>query len=150
MHFGGLIALTLRKDGFTAENLRRPEIGVINEKSLPVAGWEGAFGHARLLVPDVRKAEEALKPILLHLCQRDLVKPVVVVTMDHPFGGTATPVEIVALADALERAGARKVYLWFGRQLTEEEVREQRFPPEGVVITSADVEKMKDPRQVTS
>jgi rod shape-determining protein MreB len=47
--------------------------------------------------------------------------------------GGLTKVEARALEDLCWRARAADVFVWTGRTLTDEEVRELRFPAEGVL-----------------
>jgi rod shape-determining protein MreB and related proteins len=87
------------------------------------------FKHPRTLIADFTVAEQTLKHFLKVVLPHSLfsVSPIVVI---HPLAqleGGLTQVEIRALAELGIGAGARKVFVWEGPELSKEELHELKF-----------------------
>jgi hypothetical protein len=139
--FGKLVYLKLRHDGFTARFV--PGDRVIDTDraphDYPAREIAAAFGHERVILGDFELAEKLLAKMIRELHgSRGLIKPVVIARIEHRFVNSITTTEILALLSVIERAGARRVYVWMGRELTDEELRERNFPSDGVAISNPD------------
>lgn len=102
-----------------------------------VAGLNGQvvnpFGHPRSLVSDFTVAEQLLKTVVRQVLGSALfrVAPRIVI---HPLGDPAggfTQVERRAIREMALGAGASKVIVWVGRSLSDQEVLNEKYPPEG-------------------
>jgi rod shape-determining protein MreB len=94
------------------------------------------FKHPRSLVSDFTVAEVILKAFMKKLFAGRLFVPRPVVVLHprvNPLGGF-TQIEIRALRELAVGAGAAKVFVWRGRDLTDEELLSLRFPPDGEVL----------------
>lgn len=102
--------------------LGQPEVELVN-----------GFEHPRALLADFTLAENTLRLFIRQLAPRTLTSaaPVLVLhPLEHLEGGL-TQVEIRGLYELGRSAGARKVHLWVGRELTREELLARQFPTEG-------------------
>ena len=91
------------------------------------------FKHPRTLLADFTLAEQTLKHFLKLVLRGSLFTPAPVVVI-HPqvaLEGGLTQIEIRALAELGIGAGARKVFVWEGRELSKKELRELRFSHTG-------------------
>ena len=91
------------------------------------------FKHPRTLIADFTAAELTLKHFLRELLPHSFfaVSPVMVI---HPLAlleGGLTQIEIRALVELGMGAGARKVVLWEGRELSRDELLTFSFPETG-------------------
>jgi rod shape-determining protein MreB len=92
------------------------------------------FAHPRSLVSDFTVAEQVLRAFIRRLHGGRVVflpSPVVVM---HPLGehaGGLTQVELRAMRELALGAGARKVHLWQGPALTDEQLLSGAFPAGG-------------------
>jgi rod shape-determining protein MreB len=96
------------------------------------------FKHPRTLISDFTVAEALLKALLRKLFAGSLFAPsplAILHPRTEPAGGF-TQIEIRALRELAMGAGASKVILWTGRELTDEEARSRTFPSEGKVLVS--------------
>jgi rod shape-determining protein MreB len=83
------------------------------------------FAHPRSLVSDFTCAEQLLKAFVRRLQKRSLFAFPPVVVM-HPLGepdGGFTQVEIRAFREMAVGAGASKVFIRFGRELTDQDLQ---------------------------
>lgn len=87
------------------------------------------FKHPRTLIADFTVAEQALKHFLKLLQSGSFLtaSPVLVIHPQAALEGGLTQVEIRAFAELGLGAGARKVYLWEGPELSREALHELRF-----------------------
>jgi rod shape-determining protein MreB and related proteins len=88
------------------------------------------FKHPRTLISDFTVAEALLKGVLRKLFAGSLFTPAPLVILHpriEPEGGF-TQIEIRALREMAMGAGASRVIIWTGRDLTDEEARHQAFP----------------------
>lgn len=84
------------------------------------------FDHPRSILGDFVLAEKALRHAFGQLYKERYFQPSPVVVM-HPIeklDGGLTDIERRALLELAEGAGARKAYVWTGRELTDGELRE--------------------------
>ena len=82
------------------------------------------FAHPRSLVSDFILAEQVLKVFFHRVCGKGLIQPSPLVIV-HPLGqheGGLTQIELRALREMAIGAGARRVRIWEGLQLTDEQV----------------------------
>lgn len=96
---------------------------------IPGLALANGFKHPRTLIADFTVAEQTLKAFLRMVLPRSLFLPSPVLVL-HPqamLEGGLTQVEIRAFAELGLAAGARKVYVWEGPELSREELRELRF-----------------------
>lgn len=91
------------------------------------------FKHPRTVIADFTLAEQTLKHFLARVLPRSLfaVSPAVVLHPQAALEGGLTQIEIRALAELGAAAGARKVFVWEGPELSAEELRELRFSRAG-------------------
>lgn len=82
------------------------------------------FQHPRILIEDFTGGEKVIQYAIRKLFGMDLLRPspIVVVHPDVDLDGGLTQIEARALREMVEGAGARKVFLHYGRQLTDQEV----------------------------
>ncbi|WP_447590994.1 rod shape-determining protein [Aquipseudomonas campi] len=91
------------------------------------------FEHPRSLLADFSIAEKTLQLFFRQLSPKSLFKPAPVVVL-HPqehLEGGLTQIEARGLHELCCCAGARKVHLWIGRELSQEELRSRQFPADG-------------------
>jgi rod shape-determining protein MreB len=97
------------------------------------------FKHPRTLISDFAVAEALLKGMMRKLFAGSLFAPAPLVILHpriEPEGGF-TQIEVRALHELAIGAGASKVIVWTGRELTDEEARSRAFPSsEGEVLSS--------------
>ena len=87
------------------------------------------FKHPRTIIADFSVAELTVKHYLKQVLSGSwfMVSPIMVIHPQVSLEGGLTQVEIRALVELGIGAGARKVYVWEGPELTKEELRELRF-----------------------
>jgi rod shape-determining protein MreB and related proteins len=91
------------------------------------------FAHPRSLVSDFTVAEVLLKAFIKQVFKSSIFSPSPVVVM-HPLGeheGGLTQIELRAMRELALGAGASKVFIWQGPNLTDEQVMHERFPTSG-------------------
>lgn len=89
------------------------------------------FDHPRSLLADFAVAEKTLQLLVRQIAGKTFLKPEVVLhPLEHLEGGL-TQMERRGLYELCRCAGANKVHLWIGRELTAEELRSRQFPSEG-------------------
>lgn len=87
------------------------------------------FQHPRTLLADFRAAELVLKHMMARLARSSWLAPSPVVVL-HPLppqAGGLTAIEIRAFHELAAGAGARKVFLWEGEQLSLDVLRDLDF-----------------------
>lgn len=96
---------------------------------LPNVTLANGFEHPRTLIADFSVAEQTLRQFLRRVLPRSLfaVSPIVVIHPQARLEGGLTQVEIRAFAELGIGAGARKIFVWQGPDLSTEELRELRF-----------------------
>ena len=82
------------------------------------------FQHPRILIEDFTGGEKIVSYVIRQLFGKGPIapSPIVVVHPDIDLDGGLTQIEARALRELVEGAGARKVYLHYGRQLSDQEV----------------------------
>lgn len=87
------------------------------------------FQHPRILIEDFTGGETIVKHAFRELSGKLAFAPapIVVVHPDIELDGGLTQIEARALREMVEGAGARQVYLHYGRQLTDQEVASLSF-----------------------
>lgn len=82
------------------------------------------FQHPRILIEDFVGAEKVVQYAIRTLYGKGLIRPspIVVVHPDIELDGGLTQIEARALLELAEGAGARRAYLHYGRDLTDQEV----------------------------
>ncbi|HZX30100.1 MAG TPA: rod shape-determining protein [Rhodocyclaceae bacterium] len=87
------------------------------------------FEHPRTLIADFTVAEQTLKLFVKKVLPRHFfaLAPVLVIHPQSSLEGGLTQVEIRAFAELGIGAGARKVYVWEGPELSKGELHELRF-----------------------
>ncbi|SIR81642.1 rod shape-determining protein MreB [Aquipseudomonas alcaligenes] len=107
--------------GHAAAKLQgQPQVEILN-----------GFDHPRTLLADFAVAEKTLQLLVRQIAGKTFLKPEVVLhPLEHLEGGL-TQVERRGLYELCHCAGARKIHLWVGRELTLEELRARQFPTDG-------------------
>ena len=84
------------------------------------------FQHPRILIEDFTGGERIVQYAIRKLFGTGVIRPspIVVVHPDLELDGGLTQIEARALREMVEGAGARRVYLHYGRLLTDKEVRD--------------------------
>ena len=84
------------------------------------------FQHPRILIEDFTGGERIIQYAFLKLFGTGAIRPspIVLVHPDLVLDGGLTQIEARALREMVEGAGARRVYLHYGRPLTDKEVRD--------------------------
>jgi rod shape-determining protein MreB len=102
-----------------------------------VAGQNGEvvnpFAHPRSLVSDFTVAEQLLKTVVRQVLGGTLFQTAPRIVM-HPLGDPAggyTQIERRAIREMALGAGASKVVVWVGKPLSDEEILNEKYPPEG-------------------
>ncbi|GLS94424.1 rod shape-determining protein [Piscinibacter gummiphilus] len=101
--------------------------------SEPHTAVHNPFAHPRSLISDFTVAELLLKAFMLRLRGNAILVPAPVVVM-HPLGeqaGGLTQIELRAMRELGLGAGASKVRLWEGPDLTDEQIMRGQFPSTG-------------------
>lgn len=82
------------------------------------------FEHPRILINDFTGGEKLIEYVFQKLSGNRVFRPapIVLVHPDLDLEGGLTQIEARALREMVEGAGARRVYLYYGRQLTDKEV----------------------------
>jgi rod shape-determining protein MreB len=114
------------------KNSNNPAIKVVN-----------AFSHPRVIISDFDIAVATLRHFISKIANRPkIVRPFIVI---HPLGnieGEITHVEARALREAGVSAGARKVLVWVGRELSDSELASLQFPTaQGKILEEVPVKK---------
>lgn len=122
----GMILSEPAQIAISTQNGRRV---VLTGKEIAQAGVSGAkvikpFAHPRSLISDFSSAEVLLRWQIKKMIGNKLITlaPVIVI---HPLGnpeGGFTEIELRALRELGLGAGAKKVFVWTGRLLTDQEV----------------------------
>jgi rod shape-determining protein MreB and related proteins len=91
------------------------------------------FTHPRVVISDYQIAEMTLKLFLekINSPKRWLSHRILIMHPLDRLEGGFTRIEAKALQDIGERIGAYKVYVWAGRDLSEEEMVNLSFPVDG-------------------
>jgi rod shape-determining protein MreB len=107
--------------GHAAAKLQgQPQVEILN-----------GFDHPRSLLADFAIAEKTLQLLVRQIAGKTFLKPEVVLhPLEHLEGGL-TQMERRGLYELCRGAGANKVHLWTGRELTAEELRSRQFPTDG-------------------
>lgn len=107
--------------GHAAAKLQgQPQVEILN-----------GFDHPRTLLADFAVAEKTLQLLVRQIAGKTFLKPEVVLhPLEHLEGGL-TQVERRGLYELCHCAGARKIHLWVGRELTLEELSARQLPPDG-------------------
>jgi rod shape-determining protein MreB len=126
--YGDLPALAIERRG---DNRRIVGVGrdAVLKAALPDVVLANGFEHPRTLIADFNVAEQTLKQFLKKVLPKSLfvVSPVVVMHPQAFLEGGLTQIELRALVELCVGAGARKVFIWEGPELSAEELRELRF-----------------------
>jgi len=82
------------------------------------------FKHPRILISDFRVAEVLLMHAFKSVCPRSWLRPhpIAVCHVVEPLEGGLSEIEVRALMEMIEGAGARETFLWEGRDLTDAEL----------------------------
>jgi rod shape-determining protein MreB len=92
------------------------------------------FDHPRSIISDFEAAEATLRFFVQMVnapTKKFFYAPTLVIHPLEKLEGGLTQVEARALEDMGYRTSASKVYVWNGRELSDEEVITLKFPPEG-------------------
>ena len=108
-----------------------------SHESIPTVKVVNPFAHPRTLVSDFAVGEQLLKAFLRRLQGRSIfaISPRVVM---HPLGDPAggfTQIEVRALREMAMGAGAARVVVWQGRELSDQELLSGKFPSGGHVLS---------------
>ncbi|CAD5376141.1 Rod shape-determining protein MreB [Pseudomonas sp. OF001] len=121
----------------TEERGKRVPLAIGNE-ALALRDRDGVelangFRHPRTLLADFAVAEKTLQLLLKRVQPPALLRPrptVVLQLLEHLEGGL-TVIETRGFYELLSVAGARKVYIWTGRELQRHELEHLQFPEAG-------------------
>jgi rod shape-determining protein MreB and related proteins len=140
--------LTVRDPSTGKQFSEIPEVGLVRDPKTriagigtnarsAVAGLNGEvvnpFGHPRSLVSDFTVAEQLLKAVVKRVLDGGIFSFAPKIVM-HPLGDPAggfTQIERRAIREMGLGAGASKVIVWVGRNLTDSELLSEKFPAEG-------------------
>ena len=94
------------------------------------------FTHPRSLVSDFTMAEQVIKGLVRKLLgsSRYSPSPMIVIHPQVEYAGDFTQVEIRAIRELAMGAGASRVIVWEGRELTDQELLSKSFPRDGRVL----------------
>lgn len=113
----------------------KPKVLAAGAAAKQLQGQEGieivnGFDHPRSLLANFSFAEMTLKLLLGRIMPKSLFKaaPVLILHPQELLEGGLTQVEVRGLYELCRGAGARKVRLWTGRELSQDEVRSGQFP----------------------
>lgn len=151
-YFTQVIYVQISPDRLTVRNTKTgasfsdvPEVAIANKPkpSILAVGKEARthkagssvqivnpFAHPRSMVSDFTVAEQVLKAFILRVKGNSFFIPAPKVVM-HPLGepaGGFTQVEARAFHEMALGAGASRVTVWQGRQLSDQEVLSGQFP----------------------
>ena len=97
-----------------------------------------AFSHPRTFVSDFEVAEATLRQLIYMVVQRRIiVRPIVVLHLLEKLEGGITQIEYRGLMELGESIGGRKVYIWTGATLAENDLLNKTFLEENC-LTRAD------------
>lgn len=113
----------------------KPQILAVGEAAQQLQVQEdievvNGFDHPRSLLSNFTYAEKTLQLLLRRLIPKSLLKaaPVVILHPQELLEGGLTQIESRGLYELCRAAGARKVRVWTGRELTPDELRSGQFP----------------------
>lgn len=88
------------------------------------------FDHPRSLLANFSYAEKTLQLLVRRFAPKSLLKaaPMLILHPQELLEGGLTQVEVRGLYELCRGAGARKVRIWTGRELTLEEIRSGQLP----------------------
>ena len=142
---GGPYYLRLNRDRLSIRNVATgsvvelaPKLGLDSSNTILSVGDPLApsavrvlmpFQHPRILIADFTGGEKLVQYAIRKLFGQGVIRPapVVIVHPDLELDGGLTQIEARALREMVEGAGARKVYLHYGRQLTDQELASLSF-----------------------
>ncbi|MDH0289719.1 rod shape-determining protein [Pseudomonas sp. GD04087] len=113
----------------------KPKVLAAGAAARQLQGQDGieivnGFDHPRSLLANFSFAEMTLKLLVGRLVPRSLLKaaPVLILHPQELLEGGLTQVEVRGLYELCRGAGARKVRLWTGRELSQDELRSGQLP----------------------
>jgi rod shape-determining protein MreB len=88
------------------------------------------FSHPRLIINDFLIAEKALQYAIHKMYQNRFwhSSPITVIHPMEKVEGGLTSIERRALRELASGAGAQKVFIWVGRELTDDEIISRNYP----------------------
>ena len=137
---GGPYYLRVNRDRVTARNVSTgdvvevtPKLGLDGSNKILSVGDPvdpsavrvlAPFSHPRILIDDFTGGEKIVQHVVRELFGIGGIRPspIVVVHPDLELDGGLTQIEARALREMVEGAGARRVYLHYGRLLSDKEV----------------------------
>ena len=95
-----------------------------------------AFDHPRTIFGSFNVEAATMRYLISKVMSKKIfVRPIMVLHPKYRFEGGLTQIELRALRDLGESAGARLVYIWIGRDLLDDELSKCRFPKqEGALV----------------
>jgi rod shape-determining protein MreB len=108
-----------------------------SHKSVPSVQIVNPFAHPRSMVSDFTLGEQTLKGFVQRLQRRGILSTAptcVMHLLGEPAGGY-TQVEVRAFQEMLLGAGASRVTIWQGRDLSDRELLSGQFPEGGKVLS---------------
>jgi len=102
-----------------------PKIEAVGASATALKRSVNPFSHPRVLVSDYLIAERLLQYAFKIVSKISWIRaaPIAVMHVTENLEGGLTDIERRVLRELAEGAGARRVYIWEGRELTDEELR---------------------------
>jgi rod shape-determining protein MreB len=146
-----IVYIKLRENLLTVKNVNsgeiyedEPAVAIDNDKKTILAVGKQAhtfktknnvvivngFNHPRTIINDFLIAEKTLQYAVNQMCQNRFFRPSPI-TVIHPMEkieGGLTLIERRALREMAAGAGAREVFIWVGRELTDDEIISRNYP----------------------
>ena len=107
------------KDAWIEKQKHEDEIEVVN-----------GFNHPRVIIDDFTVAEKTIVYFLSQISDNKIIRPNpgVILHVTEELEGGLTQIEIRALQELAAGAGASKVSVWDGRELSDKEIAEGKYP----------------------
>lgn len=96
------------------------------------------FKHPRLIVHDFIVAEKTISNFLKKVLKNTIIRPspIMIMHVTEKLEGGITPIEIRVLRELASGVGARQVYVWGGRELTDSDIINGEYKKEGCLSCS--------------
>ncbi|EDN65557.1 rod shape-determining protein MreB [Beggiatoa sp. PS] len=145
-----ILYIKLRENLLTVKNVKNgeiyedePVVAIDDKKKILAVGKQAhtlktknnvvivnGFSHPRTIINDFLMAEKALQYAVSQMYKNRFfpLSPIAVIQPMEKIEGGLTLIERRALREMAQGAGAREVFIWVGRELTDDEIISRNYP----------------------
>ena len=90
---------------------------------------KNGFGHPRVIIGDFSLAEKTLMYFLSKIYKNKIIRPspVLIIHVLETLEGGMSQIEDRALRELGVSAGGREIYLWYGKELSDQEIQRKEY-----------------------